>query len=200
MMRNNGMVTNTRTCEVNGCERTHEARGYCHSHFAWSHRNGGATPTGPIVKPTTEQRFDAKIDKLPSGHWIWRGSTDGEGRYGSFQFEGRVQRAHRVAWMMFRGPIPTGLKIDHLCRVTLCVNPDHLQPVTLAENILRGNSPTAINAAKTHCIRGHEFNAENTRISNMGGRYCGTCFDSPEAKEARRAKSRRYRARKAAQA
>ena len=69
---------------------------------------------------------------------------------------GRPKRlAHRVLYEKWFGPIPNGLDLDHLCRNTWCVNPYHQEPVTRRENLLRGETVTARNAAKTHCIRGH---------------------------------------------
>jgi hypothetical protein len=71
-----------------------------------------------------------------AGCWIWqRGKAEG---YGVVWRDGRVQRAHRVVYEQHRGPIPDGLHLDHLCRVKACVNPDHLEPVTNAENCRRG--------------------------------------------------------------
>jgi len=67
------------------------------------------------------------------------------------------------------------LEIDHLCRVRCCVNPDHLEAVTHRENILRGNTFAAVNAAKTHCPKGHEYTPENTRIHTGGRRQCIAC-------------------------
>jgi hypothetical protein len=68
-----------------------------------------------------------------------------------------------------------GLVIDHLCRVPLCVNPEHLEPVTLRENILRGESLSARRARQTHCKHGHEFTAANTYVTVKGQRYCRAC-------------------------
>lgn len=79
--------------------------------------------------------------------------------------------AHRVPYDLFVGKVPEGLELDHLCRNKACVRPDHLEPVTHAENIVRGESPAAINARKTHCSRGHEFDV----VRNDGGRRCRTC-------------------------
>ncbi len=73
---------------------------------------------------------------------------------------------------MHKGPIPPGLLLDHLCRVTCCVNPDHLEPVTCKVNLNRGIHR---NVGKTHCPRRHEYSAENTRISNKGSRICREC-------------------------
>ena len=83
--------------------------------------------------------------------------------------------AHRVAFEAYRHPIPEGLTIDHLCRVPACINPDHLEPVTLRINILRGVGPTAVHAAQTHCYQGHEFTNENTFRTKNGGRVCRMC-------------------------
>lgn len=107
-----------------------------------------------------------------AGCWIWRGYTDPTNGYGSHG----DSYAHRTFYEKFKGEIPAGLTIDHLCRVRNCVNPDHLEAVTLRENILRSDGPTAINARKTHCKHGHEFNAENTRTRGTW-RDCITCCD-----------------------
>jgi hypothetical protein len=76
---------------------------------------------------------------------------------------------------LVRGPIETGLTVDHLCRNRRCVNPDHLEIVTNKDNILRGLSFAAMNKAKTHCIHGHEFNEQNTRHRHNGTRECLQC-------------------------
>jgi hypothetical protein len=76
--------------------------------------------------------------------------------------------------MMFRGPIPLGKEPDHLCRVRRCCNPDHMELVTSRENVLRGVSPAANNARKTHCNRGHELTGNNVRIYK-NRRICLAC-------------------------
>jgi hypothetical protein len=72
------------------------------------------------------------------------------------------------------GPIPEGKQLDHLCRNRACINPEHLEPVTAKENILRGESFSAKNARKTHCIHGHELSGDNLRILKHG-RVCLEC-------------------------
>lgn len=160
------------TCAVEGCSRSPESDALCHSHFEYRRRTG-RLPSKPILD-TDDQRFMAKVKQLPSGHWIWTGARNGDGRYGIGTVAGHQHNAHRCAWLLFRGPIPDGLVVEHLCRRTLCVNPDHLQVTTQQTNVLRGDAPSAVNAAKTHCIRGHEFTPENTVLRN-GGRQCATC-------------------------
>lgn len=79
--------------------------------------------------------------------------------------------AHRISWEIHNGPIPKGMHIDHLCRNTRCINPDHLEPVTLEENNRRGNSPTAINKRKTISLCGRPYDI----IRTHGYRECSHC-------------------------
>ena len=83
--------------------------------------------------------------------------------------------AHRVAYEEEYGEIPDGLVIDHLCRNGKCVNPKHLEAVSSVENVMRGNGAPAKNSRKTHCIRGHELNQENTWSRADGRRDCKVC-------------------------
>lgn len=82
---------------------------------------------------------------------------------------------HRVAWETLRGPIPDGMQLDHLCRQRACWNPDHLEPVSPRENVLRGVGITAMNAKKTHCPQGHPYDDANTGITSTGKRRCRAC-------------------------
>lgn len=85
--------------------------------------------------------------------------------------------AHRLAYEELRGPIPSGLELDHKCRVRGCVNPWHLEPVTTAENIRRGIGRPAENARKAVCLRGHPLSGDNLyrSPSGLGGRRCRSC-------------------------
>ena len=118
-------------------------------------------------------RFWSSVDELPNGCWRWLGSTD-RGGYGSFQVAGETFMAHRAAWFLTFGRWPTQT-LDHLCRARNCVNPDHLENVSMRENSLRSDGPTAINARKTHCRAGHEFTPENTYDNGQGNRKCREC-------------------------
>lgn len=131
---------------------------------------------------TAEDRFWAKVEKTKTC-WLWTGAI-GKGGYGNFYADRRYVRAHRFAYELLVGPIPEGLDIDHVrargCRHRHCVNPAHLEPVTRQENLLRGATSAAKNAAKTHCPRGHEYTKENTRMRKRAGRECKACHRDRE--------------------
>lgn len=91
------------------------------------------------MSATSLQLFWRKVAIQPDGCWLWSGSTNGHG-YGRLARSGKLHGAHRFAYEHFIGPIPNGLDLDHLCRVRLCVNPSHLEPVTRGENLLRGDT------------------------------------------------------------
>lgn len=88
----------------------------------------------------------------------------------------RSHSVHRTSYEVFRGPIPVGLVIDHLCRNRLCCNPDHLEAVTFRENIRRGESVMAQKARATHCLKGHPLSGDNVYILPKNNtRRCRKC-------------------------
>jgi hypothetical protein len=127
---------------------------------------------GTWERPSAEVRFWANVKKI-RGHWMWQGRPNAWG-YGRLVVDGVLTYAHRFSYTLLVGPIPEGLGIDHLCRVKLCVRPDHLEPVTTQVNTLRGEAPSAINAAKTHCPKGHELVGANL-YEWRGHRRCRPC-------------------------
>jgi hypothetical protein len=113
-----------------------------------------------------------------TGCWEWIGARDSRG-YGNVRAAGRVRKAHRVVYEALHGPIPPGVECDHLCRAQWCVNPEHLELVTHAENVRRGAArwvPGARQRAKRRCPRGHAYTKANTYVQpSTGGRACRTC-------------------------
>jgi hypothetical protein len=118
-------------------------------------------------------RMVPRIEFAANGCWVWTGTTSRG--YGLVWQDGRRRMAHRALYEAVVGPLPEDLKLDHLCRNKACINPDHLEPVTEAENIRRGISPSAVNARKDRCPRGHVYDYDHTSPSGRRTRGCLRC-------------------------
>lgn len=161
-------------CKVTGCDRTDrvaQSRGYCHMHYGRLRRTG----TTERHVPTLMERVEPKIRRDESGCWEWQAYRNHAG-YGQVGLNGRLALAHRAVYEALVGPIPEGMSLDHLCRNPPCVNPEHLEPVTHAENMRRGDFSRNGEhlRRRTHCPRGHTYDAANTR-EYRGSRYCRAC-------------------------
>jgi hypothetical protein len=148
----------------------------------------------PINDLTAEQLVDA-TDRLLSrcvemdGHWVWRG--DRAAGYVSVTVGGRSRRGHHITWLLLRGPVPTNLTYDHLCRIKSCVNPWHGEFVPQRVNNLRApGNVTAVFSAVTHCPQGHPYAGDNLKLRKTG-RACRACLRSASRRYARRAAERR---------
>lgn len=161
-------------CTYAGCGRVRRTAKYCSTHY--KRDRAGSDMDAPIATPVPiMDRFMSKVRHMPSG----------SSRPGS---TARTFGSWRTRWYyeQVRGPIPAGLHLDHLCRNTMCVNPDHLEPVTQRVNTLRGIGVAAVHAKKTHCINGHPFSGDNL-VYRSNGRW-------RDCRECRRAKDRRRQA------
>lgn len=137
-------------------------------------------------------RFYSKVDDdSDSLCWNWTAGKNQNG-YGMFKLYGGTMMAHRAAWLMLEGEIPDGMELDHLCRNRSCVNPDHLQPVSHAENVRRGDG--AVRYLKQSCVNGHEFTDQNAKYTPEGWRYCGDCKREQWTVQNEKAKARRQAA------
>lgn len=140
-----------------------------------SQGEGGAHDEGNQMTAAVIAHFWSKVERRSGSEcWLWSGGL--LRGYGRFYIRRKYVGAHRFAYELLVGPIPDGLTLDHLCRVRACVNPAHLEPVTTRENWRRGESFSAMNARKTHCLRGHAYDEENTlQRKSRGGRLCAEC-------------------------
>lgn len=124
-----------------------------------------------------EERFWGKVEKLPSGCWLWRGAdkrAEPRSQYGHLnrgrQGDGYIG-AHVFSYELHKGPVPEGMQVDHLCRHPWCVNPNHLEAVTATVNIRR----RPYSAGET-CINGHPRTPENTAYRADGSIHeCRVC-------------------------
>jgi hypothetical protein len=171
-----------RACTIDDCRRKHYARGWCAKHYDRWYR-AGDPHTVKVILDDIEARFWSHVDRQADDEcWPWTARVDSKSGYGQFSVNGRNVPAHRWAYEHFVAPVARELHVDHVrangCTRRDCVNwVRHLEPVTPQENVLRGAAPSARNAEKTHCIRGHEFTTENT-IAQPRGRMCRTCSNA----------------------
>lgn len=136
------------------------------------------------------ERFLSKFAEDENGCWIWAACAQ---RYPVFQWEGKKRYAHRLAWEWVNGEIPARHHVHHDCGTPLCVNPSHLEVHSPEDHYRKhgARGRARINAKKTHCQRGHKFDAENTYVygEQAAQRKCRKC---------RAEAARRFRARGAA--
>lgn len=130
-------------------------------------------------KVPVSKRFWSKVDRTESC-WLWTASRSRRG-YGYIKGDDdKNVLAHRLSYEWASGPIPDGLEVDHLCRVTSCVNPAHLEAVTPLENARRRTN------VGTRCPKGHEYTQGNSMYDSRGYRLCRICRNAVSAAGKRR--------------
>lgn len=142
-------------CSVEDCARQAHTRGYCRPHYRAAQRygspHGGPGRGRPRIDPLVRFHSYYKVDEA-TGCWVWQNHINNKG-YGHFKIGHSEWQgaAYRFAYERLVGPVPEGMQLDHLChsrdmacaggvtcRHRACVNPGHLEVVTLRENVLRG--------------------------------------------------------------
>lgn len=166
-----------RTCGIEGCEKKHEARGWCNMHYLkW--RTHGAPEGGASRFSTPEEAFAART--TPRGGCLeWTGSKNDKG-YGQIVVDGRIVPAHRYAWMREHGPIPDGEVIDHKCFNPACVKISHLRPATVGENNTNCPGPRSTNLLGYRNISRHG-NGYQVRVVHRGEMAYSAYFSDLEA-------------------
>ncbi len=124
-------------------------------------------PLTHLDRVEVKARLSSSTVPVRDGCWLWMGSKSNG--YGRVRIRGRTYQAHRLAYYAHKGEIPKGLALDHLCRNPPCINPAHLEAVTQAENVRRGERPM-----RPRCLKGHLYDLENTYIHN-DTRVCREC-------------------------
>jgi hypothetical protein len=140
-----------------------------------------------------------KYEVLPNGCWrsFCKPQLTGYVRVCRREDGKKVGRMlHRIFYELHKGPIPAGMTLDHLCRNRGCINPDHLEPVTQRENLMRSPlAPARINSEKTHCPQGHPYEGDNLVINNKGQRTCRICLNAAQARHYRGGGGKEYQRR-----
>ncbi len=175
------MTNSTNLCPVENCKNPLFAKGLCSTHYARWKRHGNVNVN--LKKLSLGVKFWRHVfidSSVENSCWVWVGCIcRGYGHFVTSQQPTVIVKAHRFSYESLVGKIPDGLTIDHLCRNKACVNPNHLEPVTMRINVLRGTSIVANNAAKKQCDHGHSFDKKNTYVyksgPRKGARKCRTC-------------------------
>lgn len=151
-------------CRLEDCDRRHFGRGLCQKHYYRWVKYG----TTDLPKKLAGRDLLYASIEIVGDCWLWVGQVT-EGGYGRLG----EQFVHRISYETFVGPIPDGLHIDHVkkrgCRFRLCINPAHLEPVTVTENNHR--------MRKERCLRGHSMveGDPNVYVTTEGERQCRAC-------------------------
>lgn len=171
----NARLQETRPCSVVTCTASAFTHGLCRRHWTRIRDHGELYPVTSRLSPELWFWKHVALPTEPDDCWLWMGATDraGYGQAVSRQLSPtRTKQAHRWVYEQRVAPVTPGAHIDHLCRIPRCVNPEHLEAVTPAENTRRGLH----GVLRTHCKYGHELTPENTYHKQQdGSKRCRRC-------------------------
>ena len=164
-------------CADPECERAAWCRGLCSRHYIADQYRDKPPPNDSEI---ADRLFPKIVENPDTNCWEWQGRGHARTGHGMFYYNalGKMvtRYVHIWMWEFLVGPIPEGLQLDHLCRVTNCCNPVHLEPVTSKVNTLRGEGIAAVNARKTECVRGHPLDGPDADVFVYRDmRYCRAC-------------------------
>lgn len=138
-----------KTCSEEGCKAKYYAKGYCEKH--WKRiRTHGNLDIQKFQQIPIEAKFERAIDKngasvTPVGTpcWLWTEGVSPRG-YGKVWWKGKTECSSRVAWMIYKGPIPDSMLVLHKCDTPSCVNPEHLflgnHKINAADKVAKGRA------------------------------------------------------------
>lgn len=164
-------------CNIEDCSKAVFRRSWCSTHYSRWLRHGEPRYkiTGTLLQSMKRFWLNTDFNSLYEC-WHWNGRTDKNG-YGRLNFRSKDfnkndMAAHRLSYMLFAGELNPKLVINHICHNTLCVNPLHLEQITLSEN---SKDRWHDNSWKTHCKHGHIFDKKNTRTAKRLDRITRVC-------------------------
>lgn len=169
-------------CSIAGCSGDSRARGLCSKHWQAA-KAAGSLPSEWVREQRKPMPMREKLERRReidpiTGCWNWTGRI--EDGYGKVALSSRYTSVHKASFELWKGRVPNGTELDHLCRNRRCFNPDHLEPVTHQENVRRGALPQMMRekaAAKTHCYKGHSLSGENLVLQGPQKKFrvCRIC-------------------------
>lgn len=165
-------------CAVDGCERPYYAKLHCRLHWERMYSTGNTARSNASPDMPVKDRL--ALHSKRAGECIeWTGHRDKDG-YGDITINRTMLRAHRAAYDVHKGPIPSGLLVRHTCDNPPCINPDHLLVGTNADNMVdrseRGRAPRGAGnpAAKltdSEVIKIRQFRAEGATYRELAARF-----------------------------
>lgn len=153
-------------CSFEGCDRKHHGKGLCEPHYHQQRRGSKLVPLRD--QRTVEWRLDQKTNKTDSC-WLWEGPVAGIG-YGYLYFEGKMRGTHVLSYERYKGNIPEGMVIDHMCHVKTCVNPDHLRLATRSQNSQNKPAPQSNNTSGFTGVYYYKSRDKYTSYIEVGGK------------------------------
>ncbi|MCD1287337.1 MULTISPECIES: HNH endonuclease signature motif containing protein [unclassified Brevibacterium] len=164
------------TCSFEDCDRKHYAKGFCASHWKQINRGEEVHKFSDQAIPFEELLW-SRVDRTDTC-WLWTGPLSDQ-NYGLFNKDRKTWYAHRYFYTRFKGEIPEGLEIDHICWVTNCVNPDHLRLADRTQQNEYRQGPqkaSRTGVRNVHIRKGNRFKKYHVEVGHGGRSYSGGTY------------------------